>query len=87
MLGLVVSLEAPDLEEKKNTLVLNNARMKKELKNLEDKILQLLSQSQGNILEDEVLINTLAASKRTAGEINQKVKEAEVTEQEIDKAR
>ncbi|CBZ56170.1 Dynein heavy chain 1, axonemal, related [Neospora caninum Liverpool] len=87
MLGLVVSLEAPELEEKKNALVVNNAKMKKELKSLEDKILQLLSQSQGNILEDEVLINTLAASKRTAAEINQKVKEAEVTEQEIDRAR
>ncbi|KYK63964.1 putative dynein heavy chain 2 [Toxoplasma gondii TgCatPRC2] len=87
MLGLVVSLEAPELEEKKNKLVVNNAKMKKELKSLEDKILQLLSQSQGNILEDEVLINTLAASKRTAAEVNQKVREAEATEKEIDSAR
>ncbi len=37
--------------------------MKKELKDIEDKILFMLSNSQGNILDDEELINTLAQSK------------------------
>lgn len=87
MLALVVSKEAPQLEEKKAALALSNAEMKRELKALQDKILHVMSQSQGNILEDEVLINTLAASKATSEEINKKVQEAEVTEGEIDEAR
>ena len=41
----------------------SNAKMKKELKDIEDKILSMLSNSQGNILDDEELINTLAQSK------------------------
>uniref|UniRef100_A0A0G4EZA7 AAA+ ATPase domain-containing protein n=1 Tax=Chromera velia CCMP2878 TaxID=1169474 RepID=A0A0G4EZA7_9ALVE len=87
MLGLVVAKEAPDLEEKKNALVQSNAKMKADLKDLEDTILRLLSQAEGDILEDETLINTLSASKKTSIEINEKVREAEITEKEIDTAR
>lgn len=47
----------------KSSLMVNNARMKAELSLLEDTILQMLSASQGNILDDENLINTLAVSK------------------------
>jgi dynein heavy chain len=43
--------------------VVSNAAMKAELKSIEDKILAMLSASQGNILDDEELINTLAQSK------------------------
>ena len=39
------------------------AKMKKEMQDIEDEILHLLASSQGNILDDETLINTLAASK------------------------
>lgn len=42
---------------------------------------------QGNILDDEELINTLAQSKVTSNEIQAKVAEAEITEQQIDETR
>jgi len=87
LLGIVVAKERPDLEELKNTLMVSGAKMKKELKELEDKILMLLSNSQGNILDDETLINTLAASKTTSEDIAAKVVEAEKTEREIDGTR
>lgn len=54
-----VRLSSP-LQDKKNMLTLNNARMKKELQEIENKILFLLSNSKGNILDDENLIETLA---------------------------
>lgn len=54
---------------------------------IEGEILFKLSNSEGNILEDEGLITTLAASKQTSSEIEQKVKEAAVTEIEIDAKR
>merc|ERR1719181_2575760 len=84
LLGVVVVEERPDMEEKKNSLVIANAAMKKELKGLEDQILYMLSNSKGNILDDHELIETLASSKKTSEEINIKVAEAEVTEKEID---
>ena len=87
LLGIVVTEERPDLAEMKNQLVVSNARMKKELKEIEDKILYLLSASEGNILDDETLINTLAQSKVTSNEITAKVEEAEKTEKEIDATR
>ena len=43
--------------------------MAKELKGLEDKILELLSNASGNILDDEELILTLSESKVKSTEI------------------
>jgi dynein heavy chain len=87
LLGDVVRSERPDLEELKDRLVVSIANDKKQLKDLEDKILKLLKESKGNILDDEVLINTLNNSKITSGMIQGRVKEAEVTEKEINEAR
>ena len=47
MLGIVVAEERPDLEEAKNALIISNAKMKQELKEIEDKILFRLSNSEG----------------------------------------
>ncbi|CAM9289484.1 unnamed protein product, partial [Discosporangium mesarthrocarpum] len=87
LLGVVVVEEMPDMEEKKNSLVVSNAKMKKELQEIENRILFLLSNSKGNILDDHELIETLASSKKTSMEITKKVAEAEVTEKEIDASR
>jgi dynein heavy chain len=87
LLGVVVVEEMPEMEEKKNTLVISNARMRKELQELEDQILFLLSNSTGNILDDHKLIETLASSKIKSAEITLKVKEAEATEKVIDETR
>jgi len=87
LLNIVVSEERPDLSEMKTQIMLSNAKMKKELKEIEDRILELLSASSGDILDDEVLISTLSQSKITSNEIASKVQEAERTEKEIDAAR
>lgn len=87
MLGLVVAKEAPELEVRKNELVMSNAKMKEQLQELEDKILKLLKDAEGDILEDETLINTLSESKTMSEEISAKVKEQELVEKEIDAAR
>ena len=39
LLGSVVAEERPDLEEAKNQLIVSNAKMKQELKGIEDEIL------------------------------------------------
>jgi len=63
LLGIVVAKERPQLEEKKNELILESANNNKLLKEIEDKILYVLSSSEGNILEDESAIKVLSSSK------------------------
>uniref|UniRef100_A0A8C3V7F3 Dynein axonemal heavy chain 3 n=1 Tax=Catharus ustulatus TaxID=91951 RepID=A0A8C3V7F3_CATUS len=87
LLGIVAAKEKPELEEKKNQLIVESAANKKQLKEIEDKILEVLSYSEGNILEDETAINILSSSKELSEEISEKQKIASVTEQEIDSTR
>lgn len=87
LLGQLVALERPDQEALKNSLMVSNAKMKMELKQLEGKVLELLSTNEGNILDNLTLIDTLALSQKTSAEILVKVAESEQTEQEIDKTR
>jgi len=87
LLGIVAAEEKPELEEKKNKLIIESATNKKQLKEIEDKILEVLSKSEGNILEDETAINILSSSKELSEEISEKQKVASATEMQIDSTR
>ena len=87
ILGVTMKMELPEVQEKKEMLTVNNARMKSQLKEIEDKILYLLENSKGNILDDKEIIVTLDDASKTGKEINIKLAEAAVTEKEIDEQR
>merc|ERR1712050_17250 len=87
MLGIVVAKERPDLEEQKNELVVQNAKMNKMLKEIEDDILRLLAESAGDVLEDDTLVDKVTSSKQVSDDIAEKQKVAAVTEESIDTAR
>jgi len=90
MLAKIVELENPNLENRKSEIVKKNALDKKQLILIEDSILRSLSEQKGNITDillDESLIHKLHDSKKTAAEINQRVKDSQITEVEIDKSR
>ncbi|XP_052264555.1 dynein axonemal heavy chain 3-like isoform X1 [Dreissena polymorpha] len=87
LLGIVAAKEKPELEEKKNELILESAANQKQLKEIEDKILEVLSSSQGNILEDETAIKILSSSKALSEEIAAKQEIATQTERMIDETR
>ncbi|XP_026815944.1 dynein heavy chain 7, axonemal-like [Rhopalosiphum maidis] len=87
LLGEVVAKDRPDLETVKNELIIQGAKNAKSLKDIEDKILQVLSSTEGNILEDEGAVNILSSSKVLATEIKEKQAESEITERIIDKTR
>jgi dynein heavy chain len=87
LLGIVAAKERPELEEEKNRLVLASAANKKQLKEIEDKILEILSKSEGNLLEDESAITALTDSKLVANDIAEKQKIADETEKQIDVTR
>jgi len=46
LLGIVAAKEKPELEEKKNELIIESAANKKKLKEIEDEILRVLSTSE-----------------------------------------
>jgi dynein heavy chain len=60
MLGRVVAMEQKELELQRQQLIVEDAENQRQLKEIEDKILFLLKNAEGNILDDEVLIDTLS---------------------------
>uniref|UniRef100_A0A8C5L4X8 Dynein axonemal heavy chain 2 n=1 Tax=Jaculus jaculus TaxID=51337 RepID=A0A8C5L4X8_JACJA len=87
LLGIVVRKERPELEEQKDSLVINIAAGKRKLKELEDEILRLLNEATGSLLDDVQLVNTLRTSKITATEVTEQLETSETTEINIDSAR
>nr|XP_057908676.1 dynein axonemal heavy chain 12-like isoform X2 [Doryrhamphus excisus] len=87
LLGIVVAKERPELEEERNALILQSAANNRQLKETEDKILETLASSEGNILEDESAIQILDSAKIMSNEISKKQKIAEETEIKIAESR
>ncbi|XP_068180564.1 dynein axonemal heavy chain 12 [Antennarius striatus] len=87
LLGIVVAKESPELEEERNVLILQSADNKRQLKEIEDKILETLQSSEGNILEDESAIQILDSAKIMSNEITKKQQIAEKTEVKIAESR
>ena len=67
--------ELVDVKKQREELVLLDAATRKTLKEIEDEILRLLAAAEGNILDDEVLIKTLANSKVASNEADRQLKE------------
>jgi dynein heavy chain len=87
LLGIVVQKEEPTLEKQKSELTIRVAAGKRQLVELENEILRLLSETKGSLLDDEGLVNTLQQSKVTSEAVVQQLAEAEQTEIKIDAAR
>jgi dynein heavy chain, axonemal len=63
LLNAVLTEELPELATAKEQLALSGAAMVAELYGIESNILRLLSESEGNILDNTALIETLAEAK------------------------
>jgi dynein heavy chain, axonemal len=87
LLGKTVEKERSDLEQEKQRLTRSNADKNRELKNLQENILALLEEAEGDILEQEELIITLEKSKAKSTEINEELGKAKETERVIDETR
>jgi dynein heavy chain len=55
----VIKFEQPELEQQRDQLIVTLADFKRQLKELEDKILNLVSNADEDILADEELITVL----------------------------
>jgi len=87
LLSVVIKVERPELEERRETLIHETSVNKKLLKDLEDSLLRELAQSTGNMLDNVELINTLDETKTKATEVGEKLKLGEKTAEEIEKSR
>mmetsp|Transcript_22422 Transcript_22422/g.30704 ORF Transcript_22422/g.30704 Transcript_22422/m.30704 type:complete len:1916 (+) Transcript_22422:3-5750(+) len=87
LLATIVSCEEPELERTRNELVQSFNSYKIQLKDLEDQLLERLSNAPEDILSDIPLIEGLEATKRTANEINDAVSRGIQTEIGINQAR
>ncbi|KAJ8683862.1 hypothetical protein QAD02_019654 [Eretmocerus hayati] len=84
LLGIVVAKERPDLQEKREYLIVQSAANKKALKEVEDSILRTLEVSGASILEDEEAIEILDSSKTLSADIIKKQEAAKETEAKIE---
>lgn len=87
LLGIVVAKERPDLQEKREKLIVQGAANRAALKGVEDDILRTLQESKGDILEDESAIEVLDSSKLLAIDIMKKQEASVETEIIIEKFR
>ena len=83
----VVKNERPELESRRDQLVLSIATDQSELSQLENEILGLLANAGGNILENEQLIDTLQKSKITSTNVKLRVAESVKVAAEVSVAR
>jgi dynein heavy chain len=89
MLNLLIRLEFPDLQQKKDEIVESNAKNAKITYELENKILFTLSEAKEimDLLSDDTLIDILAESKRVSAEIEEQQKISAVAEKQIEETR
>lgn len=87
LLGIVVAKERPDLQKKREYLIVQGAANKKALKQVEDNILRTLSISGSTILEDEEAIEILDSSKILSIDILKKQEVSRETETKIESFR
>ncbi|XP_055624152.1 dynein beta chain, ciliary-like isoform X4 [Toxorhynchites rutilus septentrionalis] len=87
LLAEVVKAERPDLEQQKADLTMQQNTFKITLKMLEDDLLSRLSSAGENVLEDASLVLNLEKTKKTAAEVEVKVREGKKTSEQIDVAR
>ena len=80
----VLKSERPDVDQRRTNLVKMQGEFSTHLRGLEKRLLQALNQSRGNILDDDVVIETLETLKKEAGEISKKVAETDGVMAEVE---
>ena len=73
----VLKSERPDVDKRRTNLVKMQGEFNTHLRGLEKRLLQALNQSRGNILDDDVVIETLETLKKESAEISKKVAETD----------
>ena len=73
----VLKSERPDVDRRRSNLIKMQGDFNTHLRGLEKQLLQALNESRGNILDDEIVIDTLEKLKKEAADISRKMVETE----------
>jgi dynein heavy chain len=87
MVSLVCKTEEPKDEEEKIFITKEGMEFSMKQKDTELKILRLLTDSRGNVVENDALINSLNESKSTAEDIKARLKQSAKTEEKLERNR
>ncbi|XP_072706738.1 cytoplasmic dynein 2 heavy chain 1 isoform X3 [Ciconia boyciana] len=87
LLALTIQHEKPDLEEQKTKLLQQEEDKKIQLAKLEESLLETLATSQGNILENKDLIESLNRTKASSALIQESLAESHRLQSFLDKER
>ncbi|PFH38386.1 putative dynein heavy chain [Besnoitia besnoiti] len=87
LLGVLVAHEEPEIETQRQAVIAESAASKQQLQALEGKILQLLSNAKGDMLDDGELLAALSSSKAAAQRIEDRVEAHRRTEELVNASR
>ena len=87
LLGRVLSKEQKALEESLNQLLADVNFNKRDLQRLDKNLLERLTQSKGNLLDDTELMDVLNSTKTQSKEVQMKLVDAEIKTKEINEKR
>jgi dynein heavy chain len=87
LLGEVMKFELPDIEKQRDEVIVSISEGKRTLKEAQDNILTLLSESKGMILDNQELIKTLEQSKFNSEKIQKSLEETTAIEEKINTSR
>ncbi|XP_075347137.1 cytoplasmic dynein 2 heavy chain 1 isoform X3 [Mycteria americana] len=87
LLALTIQHEKPDLEEQKTKLLQQEEDKKIQLAKLEESLLETLATSQGNVLENKDLIESLNQTKASSALIQESLAESHRLQSFLDKER
>ena len=87
MISLICKTEEPKDEEEKLFITRESMEYAEKQRKLELKILNLLTETRGSVVENDALINSLNESKSTSEDINARLRQSAKTEEKIEKNR
>lgn len=87
LLGVTIQHEQPELEQEKSELLHQEESCKLQLAALEKELVEALATSEGDILENTILIESLTKTKSTSAEIELALEKSAKKSEELDEKR
>ncbi|DBA00111.1 TPA: hypothetical protein N0F65_000402 [Lagenidium giganteum] len=87
LLGVTIQHEQPELEQEKSELLKHEEDCKVQLAALEKKLVEALATSEGDILENTILIESLTRTKATSADIEEALEKSAKKSEELDEKR
>lgn len=87
LLGVTIKHEQPELEKQKSSLLKREEDFKVQLASLEKELLETLASAEGDILQNQKLLDTLAKTKAASKEIADALEESAMKSEELDRQR